>query len=603
MDLKNVNESFISECRELLESIDSILKKMKEGGDSSSEVENIKMFFHAIHTIKRSASMYEFTHLESFTDNLERLLIKVKDGEVDFDKNLSDMLLECKEHLTLLVDLAESSSEPDEELLKSEKNLAHRLFALLPATDAAGSDAAFSEADSSGENESGKSVLISMDSARLDKLVNLVGELVISSANISQTAHSHGYEEIMESADQLSQLVGDMRDSALQLRMVPIGSVFSRFRKTVHDISKDVNKNVNLEIRGAETELDKSITEKISAPMMHLIRYAIEHGIETADKRIAAGKEGAGKIVLDAYHETGEVIIEVSDDGVGLNKDSIISKGVLLGLIKSNQALKDDDAYKLLFTPEFSAQESGRGAGLVNAFKSIESLRGKIEVKSKENDGTTMRIRLPLTLAIIDGFLVRSGDSSFVVPLDMVAECLELSEVKMWSKTQNILNVRGEALPYIKIKEVFGFEDEGSIRESEDEDSIKESEDEDSIKESEDEDSIRENVVIIRHAEKKAGLIVDELLGEVQSVIKPLGRVLGKTKGVSGSTILGDGKVAMILDVMSLMEVMGEREEERKHQSLMQNEENGEGDDDLDDSESSSDESEDATELEEVVTG
>ena len=425
--------------------------------------------------------------------------------------------------------------------------------------------------------------MISMDSARLDKLVNLVGELVISSANISQTAHSHGYEEIMESADQLSQLVGDMRDSALQLRMIPIGSVFSRFRKTVHDISKEVNKNVNLEIRGAETELDKSITEKISAPMMHLVRYAIESGIETANKRTAAGKEGAGRIVLDAYHETGEVIIEVSDDGVGLNKDQIIAKGVKLGLIKSNQALKDDDVYKLLFTPEFSAQESGRGAGLDNALKNIELLRGKIEVKSKENDGTTMRIRLPLTLAIIDGFLVRSGDSSFVVPLDMVAECLELSEVKMWSKTQNILNVRGEALPYIKIKEVFGHNGK------------------DSPVANENEDSIRENVVIIRHAEKKAGLIVDELLGEVQSVIKPLGRVLGKTKGVSGSTILGDGKVAMILDVMSLMEVMGEHEEERKHQSLMQNEENGEGDENLDDSESSSDESEDAAELQEAV--
>ncbi|MGD0958197.1 MAG: chemotaxis protein CheA [Methylomonas sp.] len=378
------------------------------------------------------------------------------------------------------------------------------------------------------DNKARENQSIRVDAERLDKLIDLVGELVISGAGVNLKAAHTGAAHLMEAISELMRLVEEVRDSTLQLRMVPIGTTFSRFQRVVRDVSQELGKDIRLKISGADTEVDKSVVEKIGDPLMHLVRNAMDHGIEPIEVRKQRGKPAQGELHLNAYHDSGSIVIEVSDDGGGLDKDRILAKALEKNLIAADVKLSDQEIYALVFEPGFSTAAaisnlSGRGVGMDVVKRNVMDLRGDIEVDSKPGFGSTIRIRLPLTLAIIDGFLVGVGKSAFVIPLDRVVECVELPPD---TGLREYMDLRGEVLPFIRLQSLFGIDGEQAQR---------------------------LNVVIVDVAGAKTGLVVDKLLGEFQTVIKPLGKLFSHVRGVGGSTILGSGEVALIIDVPDLV--------------------------------------------------
>jgi len=382
---------------------------------------------------------------------------------------------------------------------------------------------------------------IRVQADRLDSLINLVGELVIASAAVELNAGKSSDVATRESAAVLALLVEEIRDHSLDLRMVPIGETFQRFQRVVRDVSAELGKDIQLLITGADTELDKTVVEKIGDPLTHLVRNACDHGIESPAARLANGKPAGGSVRLNAYHESGSIIIEVSDDGAGLDRDRILAKAVERGLVKADVILADQEVFNLIFEPGFSTAAqvtnlSGRGVGMDVVRRNIEALRGMVQVVSGSQQGGTMiRIRLPLTLAIIDGFLAKVGDATYVVPLAMVVECSELSAAQQREcVNQHYINLRGEVLPFIRLREHFQLSGNSGRR---------------------------QNIIVVRHAGQKIGLVVDDLLGEHQTVIKPLSGIFAHLKGLSGSTILGSGQVALILDVPALIPQISAREQ------------------------------------------
>ena len=393
-------------------------------------------------------------------------------------------------------------------------------------------DAALTKQKEVRQRQAQEARFVRVHADKLDSLINLVGELVIAGAGVGLMAARNKDGAMMESVSGMARLVEDIRDGAMRLRMVEIGETFNRFRRVVRDVSKEIGKDIDLVIGGAETELDKTVVDKIGDPLTHLVRNAMDHGIESAEVRLARGKPAKGTLQLNAYHESGGIVIEVLDDGGGLNRERILAKARDKGLIQAGDSLADRDVWNLIFEPGFSTAEqvsnlSGRGVGMDVVRRNIEALRGTVEIDSHEGVGSTFRIRLPLTLAIIDGFLMRVADSHYVVPLDMVMECVELSTCGDRNEGCDYLNLRGEVLPLLRVKDHFKLKGRSGRR---------------------------ENVVVVTSAGRKAGLVVDELKGEFQAVIKPLGTLFERIRGISGSTILGSGEVALVLDVPALQD-------------------------------------------------
>jgi two-component system chemotaxis sensor kinase CheA len=372
---------------------------------------------------------------------------------------------------------------------------------------------------------------VRVDADKLDHLINLVGELIIASASANLAARSIPNVALHEAHSTLAGLVEELRDGALQLRMVKIGATFSRFQRVVHDVARELGKDITLVVSGEDTELDKTVVEKITDPLTHLVRNSMDHGIESAELRAERGKPAQGTVSLNAYHDSGSIVIEVSDDGGGLNRDRILAKAIERGLVEPGRSLSDGEIYGLVFEPGFSTAEqvtnlSGRGVGMDVVKRNITALRGSVSIDSQPGVGTTVSVRLPLTLAIIDGFQVGVGKSVFVVPLDMVEECIEFKAES--EHEHDYTNLRGEVLPFIRLRDLFEIDGPAGAR---------------------------QNIVVIRlGGKKKMGLVVDTLLGEFQTVIKPLSKVFSQVKGISGSSIRGSGEVALILDVAALMQ-------------------------------------------------
>ncbi|MEN0107713.1 MAG: chemotaxis protein CheA, partial [Pseudomonas sp.] len=364
--------------------------------------------------------------------------------------------------------------------------------------------------------------------------INLVGELVISAAGAQLQAQKHGNALCVESTQTVNQHVEQIREAALKMRMIEIGDTFNRFHRVVRDVSQQLGKDIRLDIRGADTELDKSVIDQLADPLTHLVRNAIDHGIENAEQRAAAGKPAQGLLRLNAYHESGMIVIEVSDDGHGLNTPRIRDKAIARGLIDAQANLSEHDIQRLIFAAGFSTADavsdlSGRGVGMDVVRSAIDALRGSIDIDSVQGQGTTFRIRLPLTLAIIDGFLVSLGDEHLVVPLDLVTECLELDASQLAHCTYGYIELRGKPLPCIDLAAHFGLPASTTAR---------------------------RNIVVVNFGRQQAGLIVDHLHGELQTVIKPLGLLFQHLQGISGSTILGSGQIALILDIANLFSTL-----------------------------------------------
>ncbi|MCP4134245.1 MAG: chemotaxis protein CheA [bacterium] len=396
-------------------------------------------------------------------------------------------------------------------------------------------DAAVERQKNIRKAEEWKKKSIRIDPEKLDNLINLVGELVINGANVKQLSDLGNDNDLSESVSRMSRLIEEIRDSTMNIRMVQIGETFGRFERIVRDLSKQVGKKIDLVVNGGETELDKTLIEKISDPLMHLVRNSIDHGIDTPEERQKKGKPVQAKIYLNAYHETGSIVVEIIDDGNGINKEKIIARAIERGLLQTKQVqhLSEEEIFRFIFEPGFSTAEeitslSGRGVGMDVVKKNIEGLRGSVAIESTEGEGTTVRIHLPLTLAIIDGFMVEVGDAVYVIPLDMVIECTEISldEIK-GQESGNFVNLRGDVLPFLHLREL--FDESGTIPK-------------------------RENIIVVEYAHKKAGIVVDKLIGEFQTVIKPLGKLFNRIQWISGATILGTGDVALILDVPMLIQ-------------------------------------------------
>jgi two-component system chemotaxis sensor kinase CheA len=366
---------------------------------------------------------------------------------------------------------------------------------------------------------------------KLDELVNLVSELVTIQARLVQIASQSDNSAIIAITEEVERITWELRDSALNIRMLPIGTTFSKFKRLVRDLSNELGKEVELTTEGAETELDKTVLEKLNDPLIHIIRNSIDHGIENPDERVKGNKTRMGTIKLSASQSGGNVLIKISDDGAGIDKEQIKAKAIASKLLPENSDASDADIFSMIFAPGFSTAKkvtsvSGRGVGMDVVKRSIESLRGSVEIESTLKKGTTISLKLPLTLAIIDGLLVKIGEETYVIPLSSVEECIELVQSDIEKVNgRHIVNIRGEIVPYIDIRERFGII--GIVPE------------------------IRQ-VVIADINGTRIGFMVDKVIGQHQTVLKTLGKAYKNVDGVSGATILGDGSVALILDITKL---------------------------------------------------
>lgn len=373
---------------------------------------------------------------------------------------------------------------------------------------------------------------IRVPAERLDILVNLVGEMVTVQARLTQTALSSREPTLMSIAEEVERLTADLRDNALNIRMLPIGTTFSKFKRLVRDLSRELGKEIEMTTEGAETELDKTVIEKLNDPLVHLIRNSIDHGIEPPDVRERAGKPRQGTVQLSAVHSGDSVLITIRDDGGGLDLEAIRAKAVEKGLIAATAELSDKAIFAQIFEPGFSTAKqvtsvSGRGVGMDVVKRAIDALRGTIDIESQRGIGTTITVKLPLTLAIIESLLVRICNDSFVLPLALVNECVELTREDVGnSHGRNIANVRGHIVPYIPLRERFRIGGERPAI---------------------------EQIVITTVENRQVGFVVDHVIGEHQTVIKSLGRAYKNVEGLSGATILGDGSVALILDIPQLI--------------------------------------------------
>jgi two-component system chemotaxis sensor kinase CheA len=359
----------------------------------------------------------------------------------------------------------------------------------------------------------------------------MVGELVTVQARLSQAAANRNDSELLAIAEEIERLTAELRDNSLNMRMLPIGTTFSKFKRLVRDLSGELGKKIELKTLGAETEIDKTVIEKLNDPLVHLIRNSLDHGIEMPEVRRKAGKPETGTVLLSATHSGDSVEITIQDDGKGLDRTAIFAKGVEKGLISADAHLSESEIFNLIFAPGFSTASvitgvSGRGVGMDVVKRAIEALRGSIDIKSRAGEGSTITIRIPLTLAIIECLLISVAGDTFALPLSIVEECVELSQADIArAHGRHLINVRDQIVPYIPLREEFEISEEPPAI---------------------------QQVVITNHNGNRVGFVTDQVIGQHQSVIKTLGRMCKEVKGISGATILGDGSVALILDVNHL---------------------------------------------------
>ncbi len=495
--------------------------------------ESCYLFWDVILTTRRGrdAIMDVFIFVE---DDCELKIDIIDDGDSEGDANY-------KKLGDILVERGDLSAEEMNNVLKTQKRFGELLVEKGIVTPEKVESALVEQQHVKGvrkerietpPQEAAASIRVPAE--RLDQLINLVGEMVTVQARLSQVSLLGGDPIFIAISEEVERLTNELRNTALNIRMLPIGSTFSKFKRLVRDLSQELGKEIEMETFGAETELDKTVIEKLNDPLVHIIRNSIDHGIEMPDARRAAGKSSLGKVVLGAEHSGDSVLITIRDDGGGLDRDTIRAKAVERGLLAANAEVSDREIYSQIFAPGFSTAAkvtsvSGRGVGMDVVKRGIEGLRGSITVDSVRGKGTTITLKIPLTLAIIDSLLVKIGNDHFVLPLSTVEECIELTreDVKN-SHGRNLANVRGAIVPYIPLRECFHITDH--------------------------QPEIEQIVIADIHG-KKVGFVVDHVVGEHQTVIKSLGKMYRDVQGVSGATILGDGTVALILDMAALLKV------------------------------------------------
>jgi len=539
-DRDAVLSSFVAETQEGLDLMEQSLLAMESRSGGAELLDDI---FRVAHTLKGNATSLEFDDLKDFAHAIEDLLDVLREQNTEMSANAISLLLKAVDELRALV-AATAAGNPHltREQQQLKKQIADEVAAQSQRGTAPQSKGERSLAGTVGSLPSTASRTLRTDIDKLDRMLNLTGEIVIAQGRLRRMIENIDIEtrrEILEVQGETERLFRDLQDEVMRVRMVPIGAMLRQNLRTVRDLANSHSKLARVEVTGGDVEVDTAVLEHLKDAVLHMIRNAIDHGIETPPVRKKRGKNPCGLIKISAAHAGGNVVVTLQDDGAGLNRDKILRRAKEMGLFLNSNPISDSELYQVLFRPGFSTAESvtdlsGRGVGLDVVKRNVETLHGTVDISSEENRGTSVTIRLPLTLAIIDGFSVLAGEDTFVVPQQYVVECTELSAAHRQQGTSGILNLRGSALPYIRLREVFGQDISGKPQEI----------------------ASRENVVVVKVGEFLAGIAVDQLLGGMQAVIKPLGKVFRGISGIAGSTILGDGRVGLIIDVPGLLQGM-----------------------------------------------
>lgn len=547
-DMGAILQLFAAESEENLAAMeDALLALESRPGDA----ELLHTVFRVVHTLKGDASNLGLGAVAEFAHRLEDLLDRLRAGEQALTGATAGLLLESVDALRALVPAACAG---ETEMPARVRSLLGRVAAaaaepaepVAPGDDADDGDDADAAAEGDDEapapsvGDAGRAAsrTLRVEVEKLDRTLDLVGEIAIARGRLTRLLEEgRPAAELLEAHREADRLHMELQEVVMRLRMVPLGPTFRPYLRTVRDVAFTVGKLATLELEGEEVEVDTRVAELLRDPLTHLVRNAIDHGVEAPAERVAAGKPAAGRIRLCASHEGGTITIRISDDGQGLSRERIVARARARGLIGESEELTEAQAWRLIFEPGFSTapavtELSGRGVGLDVVKRGVEALRGTIGVESRPGHGTTITLRLPLTLAVIDGFAVGVGDETYVMPLDVVVECLELPALRNDAGADGVLNLRGEVLPYLRLRDALGVPTAGWGR---------------------------ENVVVVRRDGQRVGLVVDHLHGEGQAVIKSLGPLFGSLRGVAGSTILGSGRVALILDVPAIVEMAMQR--------------------------------------------
>jgi len=527
--------SFLGEAEECLDVMEQALLQMDSGSANADLLNDV---FRVAHTIKGNASALELADLADFAHLVEDLLDVYREKRVLPASNVISLLLRVVDEFRILVPEAIAGKTG---LSPSQKDLRKRVAEEVKRgpVQASGKPLA-AQSDSPNEpqkNETpGAGRTLRADIGKLDQMLNLTGEIVVAKGRLRNMLEQLGVEErgeLLEVHHEVERLYMDLQREVMSIRMVPIDPIFRQLRRSVRDISASHGKVARLETTGGDVELDTTVLEHLRDPLLHMVRNALDHGIEKPEVRESRGKDRCGLLKLSAFHSSGRIIIRLSDDGAGFNRAKIQEKARQMGLLAENEQLVNQELHELIFEAGFSTAQtvtdlSGRGVGLDVVKRNIQALRGSVDVSSEEGVGTVFTIRLPLTLAIIDGLAVSVGQDKFIIPSDYVTECAELtnSDEQRDSHGNGILNLRGAALPYVRLRDAFRMYGENPAR---------------------------EHVVVVKVGELDAGIAVDSVLGGRQAVIKPLGKALQKVSGIAGSTILDDGRVGLIIDVPGLL--------------------------------------------------
>jgi len=535
-DRDAVLTSFVAETQEGLDLMEQSLLAMESHSGGTELLDDI---FRVAHTLKGNATSLEFDDLKGFAHAIEDLLDILREQNSDIEADVISLLLKSVDELRSLVAATTAGSpqlSPEQQQLK--KQLADEVAARSQRVVEPSSRGERSASPSgAGPRPASASRTLRIDVDKLDRMLNLTGEIVIAQGRLRRVIEKlevSSRRDILALQSETERLFRDLQDEVMRVRLVPIGSMLRQNMRAVRDLANSHSKLARVEIAGGDVEVDTTVVEHLKDGLLHMIRNAVDHGIETPPIRKKHGKNPCGLIKISAAHVSGHVVVTLQDDGAGLSRAKILRKAKEMGLFLNASPLSDSELYQVLFLPGFSTNDavtdlSGRGVGLDVVRRNVEALHGTVDLDSEEGRGTTVTIRLPLTLAIIDGFSVLAGKDTFIVPQQYVIECTELPAASGQSGSSGILNLRGTALPFIRLRDVFGQSTEPPAR---------------------------ENVVVVKVGEFQAGIAVDSLLGGMQAVIKPLGKIFRGIAGIAGSTILGDGRVGLILDVPGLLQTM-----------------------------------------------
>ncbi|BDG04252.1 chemotaxis protein CheA [Anaeromyxobacter oryzae] len=539
IDREALLATFLAEAEEILARMEQTLVRLERApGDEAL----LNALFRDAHTIKGSSSLVAFDVVRDVAHDLEDVLERLRKKTLGVTDVLVTLLLRSVDVLRdALSEAAGGATAPSAAIAAFRAELASAAGAAGAAPGTA-ADAPDRPAQASGADGAdpalhplASSRTLRVDVSKLDRMLNLSGEIAIARGRLTEMLERRAnvtLDDVLSAHREADRLYLDLQELIMKARMVPIGPTFHQHVRTVRDLATAQGKQARLVVEGEDVEVDTAVIEHIRDPLMHMVRNALDHGIESPGARRAAGKDPEGTLVLRAYHEAGSMVIQVIDDGAGLDRRRIAEKAVAQGHASDPGRVTDEDVARLVFEPGFSTAEavtdlSGRGVGMDVVRRNVEALRGSVGIESAPGRGAAITIRVPLTLAIIQGFRVGVGGETYILPLDAVVECLELPLEETAAATPwGVINVRGKPLPYLRLRDHFHVGGERSRR---------------------------ENVVIVQHGTQAAGVAVDELHGESSTVIKPLGGLFKGIPGVAGSSILGNGRVALILDVAGLL--------------------------------------------------